>query len=128
LFTLSGTSIAAPNVTGVAAMLIDQNPAITPDQVKGKLMKTAWRGFPANMSTTVTDPSIGAQVTDSATHDIRTPFGVPTRSGDSIPSGDRTPSGFQRDLGKQRDVGKQRDLGFLYAVRRPRVNCNQGEN
>lgn len=49
--TLSGTSMAARLVSGAAAMLIDQNPAITPDQVKSKLMRTAWRGFPTTMST-----------------------------------------------------------------------------
>ena len=49
-FTLSGTSMAAPVVAGGAAMLIDQNSAITPDQVKAKLMRNAWRGFPLTMT------------------------------------------------------------------------------
>jgi len=49
--------MAAPIVTGAAAMLIDQNSAITPDQVKAKLMRTAWRGFPATMTITVTNPA-----------------------------------------------------------------------
>jgi subtilisin family serine protease len=42
---LSGTSMASPVVSGVAALLIQQTPSITPDQVKARLMKTAWKGF-----------------------------------------------------------------------------------
>jgi serine protease AprX len=40
-FRLSGTSMATPVVSGAAALLIQQQPSITPDQVKGRLMKTA---------------------------------------------------------------------------------------
>jgi len=40
-FTLSGTSMATPVVSGAAAMLIDKNSSITPDQVKAKLMRNA---------------------------------------------------------------------------------------
>jgi serine protease AprX len=69
--TLSGTSMATPLVAGVAVMLIDKNPAITPDQIKAKLMKTAWRGFPVKMSTTVTNQN-GSTTTYSATNDIFT--------------------------------------------------------
>src|ERR1019366_5017046 len=68
-FTLSGTSMATPIVAGAAAMLIDENSAITPDQVKAKLMRTAWHGFPATMSTTVTDPTTGVTTTYTANHD-----------------------------------------------------------
>jgi serine protease AprX len=40
---LSGTSFAAPVVAGAAAQLLARNPSLTPDQVKGVLMKTARR-------------------------------------------------------------------------------------
>jgi len=38
---LSGTSFAAPVVSGAAATLVAQHPTWTPDQVKGALMLTA---------------------------------------------------------------------------------------
>jgi len=43
---LSGTSMATPVVAGAAALLIQQNPSITPDQVKARLMKTANKSLP----------------------------------------------------------------------------------
>ena len=45
---LSGTSMAAPMVSGAAAMLLDKRPGLTPDQVKAILMKTATKTFPAS--------------------------------------------------------------------------------
>jgi subtilisin family serine protease len=38
---MSGTSFAAPVVSGIAATLLAKNPSWTPDQVKGALMQTA---------------------------------------------------------------------------------------
>jgi serine protease AprX len=38
---LSGTSFAAPVITGIAAQIIARNPSMTPDQVKGAVMRRA---------------------------------------------------------------------------------------
>jgi serine protease AprX len=40
-FRLSGTSMAAPVVTGVVALMLERNPALTPAQVKSRLTGTA---------------------------------------------------------------------------------------
>jgi len=46
-FTLSGTSMATPLVSGAAALMIQKDPTLTPDLVKARLMKTAFKGFPS---------------------------------------------------------------------------------
>src|SRR5262249_15933010 len=45
-YILSGTSMAAPMVSGAAGLLLQKNPDMTPDQVKARLMKTAWKNVP----------------------------------------------------------------------------------
>lgn len=68
-FLLSGTSMATPVVSGAAALLIQQNPAITPDQVKARLMLTANKTvFPLYSSWT--DPTTG--ITYNEQYDIFT--------------------------------------------------------
>lgn len=50
-FRLSGTSAAAPIVAGAAALLLQDEPQLTPDQVKYRLMATAnknWPGYQSN--------------------------------------------------------------------------------
>jgi serine protease AprX len=37
--------MATPLVSGAVALMLQQNPSLTPDQVKARLMKTAWKGF-----------------------------------------------------------------------------------
>src|SRR5947209_2134911 len=61
-FTLSGTSMAAGVVSGVVADLLQASPRLNPEQVKARLMKTAWKSFPTFSSTT--DPATGITYTD----------------------------------------------------------------
>ena len=61
-YTLSGTSMAAPMVSGAAALLLQQNPSLAPDQVKARLMRSAYKVFPT--SSAYFDPSTGITYTD----------------------------------------------------------------
>jgi serine protease AprX len=63
-FTLSGTSMAAPMVSGAAALMFEKNPSLTPDQVKARLMKTAFKNLP--LHTTATDPVTGTTYNEQA--------------------------------------------------------------
>src|SRR5205814_1899090 len=47
--------------SGVAALLLQQNPSLTPDQVKARLMTTAWQGF--GQYTTATNLGTGVAFT-----------------------------------------------------------------
>ena len=49
--------MAAALVSGASALLIEQQPWVTPDQVKARLMKTASKTFPA--ASLSTDPVTG---------------------------------------------------------------------
>src|SRR5581483_2244310 len=49
-FRLSGTSMATPVVAGAAALMLQANPTLTPDLVKARLMKSAYKGFAAYSS------------------------------------------------------------------------------
>ena len=67
-FRLSGTSISAAVVSGAVALMLQQQPGLTPDQVKARLMKTAWKSFPPEVI--AADPLTGAQYWSR--HDIFT--------------------------------------------------------
>ena len=66
---MSGTSMATPYISAAAALLVQQDPSLTPDQVKARLMLTAVKNtFPATSS--YTDPTTG--ITYKAQYDIFT--------------------------------------------------------
>jgi serine protease AprX len=86
---LSGTSFAAPVVSGAAALILARHPQWTPDQVKGALMVTA-------------RPTPSAQPTSSGVGEITIPAAVELTSTPSVnlaldrflvtdPAGGRTP-------------------------------------
>ncbi len=55
-FTLSGTSMATPVVSAAAALLLQRHPWLTPDQIKARLMKSAYKTFP--QYTSITDAGV----------------------------------------------------------------------
>jgi serine protease AprX len=67
-FELSGTSMATGVVSGMVADLLQAHPAMTPDQVKARLMKTASKSFPTSSS--VYDATTG--ITYTSQYDIFT--------------------------------------------------------
>jgi len=52
---LSGTSMATPVVSGGAALMIQKDPTLTPDAVKARLMKDAFKGYPARSNSQAND-------------------------------------------------------------------------
>ncbi|HEX4602500.1 MAG TPA: S8 family peptidase, partial [Candidatus Angelobacter sp.] len=45
---LSGTSMATPIVAGAVALMVQKDPTLSPDTIKARMMKTAWKGYPVN--------------------------------------------------------------------------------
>ena len=50
-FRMSGTSMAAPIISGAVAVLIESNSSLTPDQIKYRLMTTSNKSWPGYNST-----------------------------------------------------------------------------
>jgi len=130
--------MATPVVSGAAVLLLQQNPNLTPDQVKARLMKTASKSFPAY--STATDPTTGITYTDY--YDIFTigagylDIAAALSSNDLADASAVSPTavydphntnrllsyrnqrgvGQQRRLGQLRGVGQQRCMGQLRSL------------
>ena len=66
-FRLSGTSMAAPIVTGVVALMLERNPALTPEQAKNRLKGTATAlpfGSPETTGSGLVDAPAAVAATD----------------------------------------------------------------
>ena len=63
-FVLSGTSMAAPMVAGASALMLQKNSNLTPDQIKARLMKTAFKDLV--QASTVTDETTGETFNEQA--------------------------------------------------------------
>lgn len=77
-FRGTGTSQAAAIVTGVVARMVEANPALSPDEIKGALVATA-EGVPAG-------PGAGAGVVDAAAAVARAAASVKKGSGPGVPT------------------------------------------
>ena len=86
---LSGTSFAAPVVSGIAAYLLAVNPSWTPDQVKGALMLTAKRvpsAAPFSLGVGQVDGPKAADVVNPPNPNLAlNRFVAPDPSGDATP-------------------------------------------
>ena len=60
-FQLSGTSMATPVVSGLAALMLQQNASLTPDLIKARMMQTASKNFP--VTSVAVDPATGISYT-----------------------------------------------------------------
>lgn len=58
-FRLSGTSMAAPMVSGAVALMLQKDPNLTPDLVKARLMRSASKVSMFPLNGTGTDPVLG---------------------------------------------------------------------
>jgi serine protease AprX len=90
---MSGTSFAAPVVSGAAAQLLALRPSLTPDQVKGALMATA-RALPLAAPGSV---GIG-QVNVAAAASLKTPPNPNAALNQFLTSDSRVPGGRVFDL------------------------------
>ena len=61
-YQLSGTSMSTAVVSGAVALMLQKTPSLTPDQVKARMMKSAYKTFPTSSSWT--DPTTGITYTD----------------------------------------------------------------
>jgi serine protease len=91
---MSGTSMAAPHVSGVVSLMLSRNPSLTPAQVLAILQQTA-RRFP--VGSTCTTSLCGSGIVDaeaairSAGDAIPTPTPLPSPTPSPTPSGTPTP-------------------------------------
>lgn len=78
--TFSGTSMATPHVAGIVALMLEANPALSPDEVKAILRQTA-TNMPGHESWEVGAGYVNAHAALARALELRTDYGATVNAG-----------------------------------------------
>jgi serine protease len=114
----AGTSMATPHVSGVAALMLQANPALTPDQIES-ILKTTARAFPATCS------QCGSGIVNAAAA-VAAAAAAAGGGGGSCPAGYTTYTGTLSSMGSS--VYEPNTMGYTTTVTGSHLGQLSGPN